>query len=76
MTRDEFAQQLRTLLRRRPFQPFTVILLTGDRIEVDAPEAVSLGGGAAGYLSPSGEAFLFDCRGVREIVESAPEAAS
>jgi hypothetical protein len=71
MTRDEFDQRLRTLIRRRPFQPFAVILLTGERIEVDVPEAVALGGGAGGYLSPSGEAFLFDYRGVREIVEPA-----
>jgi hypothetical protein len=53
-----------------------MILLTGERIEADVPEAVSLGGGAGGYVDPSGEVFLFDFRGVREIVEHASEAAS
>jgi hypothetical protein len=76
MTPEEFEQRLRTLVRRRPFQPFAVRLLTGERIEVDVPEAVAFGGGRAGYLSPVGEAFLFDCGDVQEIIESAPRAAS
>ena len=75
MTRDEFEQRLRTLIRRRPFLPFTIVLATGERLDVDVPEAVALGGGAGGYLSPSGEAFLFDCDGVQEFVEHAPQAA-
>jgi hypothetical protein len=76
MTRDEFEERLRTLVRRRPFQPFTVLLLTGERIEVDDPEAVGWGGGLAGFLKPSGEPVWFDCTSVQEFVEPAPEAAS
>ena len=76
MTPDELEQRLRTLVRRQPFRPFTVILLTGERIEVDVPEAVAWGGGTAGYLSASGEPFLFDSSRVREIVDRTPEPAS
>jgi hypothetical protein len=76
MTKEDFEQQLRTFLRRRPFQPFTVVLTTGERIEVDVPEAVAMGGGAAGYLDPAGEATLFDCEDVSEITAHTPETAS
>jgi hypothetical protein len=76
VTKKDFEQRLRTLVRQRPFQPFTVILVTGERIEVDAPEAVALGGGTAGYLSPAGDPILFDCRQVSQIITAAPETAS
>ncbi len=76
MTRDEFEDRMRTLVRRRPFRQFTIVLLTGERIEVDVPEAVAWGGGAAGYLSARGEPTLFDCSQVQEIVDPMPEPAS
>jgi hypothetical protein len=43
MTREEFERQLRSLMRQRPFQPFTMVLGTGERIDVDVPEALALG---------------------------------
>jgi hypothetical protein len=76
MTKEDFQQQMRAFLRQRPFQPFTVVLDTGQRIEVDVPEAVALGGGAAGYLDPAGEATLFECEDVSEITVHTPETAS
>ena len=76
MKRDDFEQQVRTSLRRRPFRPFSIVLTTGTRFEVDAPEALAFDGGAAGYLNPNGEPFLFPCEDVLQTEASTPEPAS
>ena len=76
MTKEDFEHQLGMLNRQRPFQPFTVVLVTGDRIDVDVPEAIAFGGGAAGYLSPIGEPTFFNCEDVSQIVVNTPETAS
>ena len=70
MTKKQFEERLRTLVRRCPFQPFTVLLTTGDRIEVGAPDAVAMGGGAAGCFTPDGDPVLVNCKQVRQIIAS------
>src|SRR5262249_14146026 len=76
MTQEAFEQTLRELMRRRPFQPFIVELVSGDRFEVDAPESVAWNGGTAGYLRPSGEPILFHCKDVSQIITQTAEATS
>jgi hypothetical protein len=73
MTAKEFEEQLVALLHREPFQPFIVEYEHGDRFEVDA-RYVSHSGGAAGYIDPDGELFLFDWRNVRQFIQPASEA--
>jgi hypothetical protein len=50
MTAEEFDQTLRTWTKRRPFLPFVVELLNGERITIEHPE-MSFGCGVAGFLS-------------------------
>ena len=40
MTAEQFEQSLRDLLRREPFQPFTVEYTHGDRFAIDSPDHV------------------------------------
>jgi hypothetical protein len=63
-----FDATLRRFLQRRPFRPFTVELVSGDRIEVDHPEAMIVRAGAAAYLSPKGLPSIFDCEGVLQVI--------
>jgi hypothetical protein len=42
MTPDNFARAYRTFHRRVPFQPYTIELISGARLEVSHPEAVTL----------------------------------
>jgi 20S proteasome alpha/beta subunit len=42
MTPDNFQRVLRRFLRRSPFRPFTLELLSGGRVEVNHPEAITL----------------------------------
>ena len=67
MTREDFEKQMRIFLRQRPFQPFTVMLNSGDRIEVDVAESVAFDAGSAAYISEDGEITLFACEDVRQI---------
>jgi hypothetical protein len=62
-----FRRSLRSFVRRRPFKPFVVKLVSGDRIVVEHPEAVAMNGAAAVYLNPGGEYALFDSSTVSQL---------
>jgi hypothetical protein len=65
MTPAEFTETLRSFLRKEPFVPFPVELVHGESFTVDRPDAVSLGGGAAGFLADNGEIYFFDWKNTR-----------
>jgi hypothetical protein len=50
MTEEEFDQTVRSFVKRRPFMPFVVELLDGQRIIVPHRH-VAFGGGVAGFLN-------------------------
>ena len=60
MTAKEFQERLLSLLHARPFVPFEVELVCGDKVIIDRPDAVSWGGGAAGFGAADGEIYLLD----------------
>ena len=73
MTAEQFEQSLRDLLRREPFQPFTVEYTHGDRFAIDSPDHVALSGGAAGYLGAD-VVYFFDHTNVSRFLPSRSEA--
>ena len=66
---------LLALTRRRPFRPFTVELVSGERIEVDHPEALVYRHGLAVYISPEGVPALFDHEGVSQLIGDTASSA-
>jgi hypothetical protein len=74
MNSDQFNTLLRSFRNRKPFQRFTVILVSGERIDVDQPEALAVNGGAGGFIRGSGEPVFFECEEVREITSTPQEA--
>jgi len=76
MLADNFMRTLRALARRVPFKPFTVELVSGDRIEVDHPEALVFRAGLAVYIYAEGVPILFDHEGVAQLNGSTDQAAS
>lgn len=68
MTPDNFDRTLRAFQRRKPFLPFTVALVDGDRFQVDHPEALVLRDGVAVFVAAGGVPTLFDHEGVSEFV--------
>jgi len=76
MVAESFAQALRAFARRRPFKPFTVELVSGDRIRVEHPEALVFRGAVAVYFSPTNEITIFDHEGVAQLTDEAGEVAA
>ena len=74
MTEEEFDQTMRSFVKRRPFLPFVVELLDGERIVI-ANRHVAFGGGAAGFLSRKEGLVGFSKDEVRSFRYLSPEAA-
>lgn len=68
MDRDTFDNTIRTFKHRTPFQPFTVALVNGDRVEVDHPEALVFRDGVAIFAGPGGIPVVFDYEGVSQVI--------
>jgi hypothetical protein len=68
MTAVNFDRTLRAYQKRKPFKPFTVALVNGDRFQVDHPEALVLRAGVAVYVDPEGVPTIFDHEGVNQVI--------
>ena len=53
MEADHFDRALAAFRERVPFRPFTVVLINGDRFEVDHPGALVIRDGVAVFLAPA-----------------------
>jgi hypothetical protein len=51
-----------------PFKPFTLVMMSGDRLEVDHGGALGVRGGVALYVAAGGVPIAFDCEGVSHII--------
>jgi hypothetical protein len=67
---------MRAFVKRTPFQPFVVELVSGTRLQIIHPEALLFGNGHAVYLDPDGEWSMFDHDGVSQITSRTDQAAS
>ena len=71
MTDANFKKSLLAFVRRRPFKPFEVELISGDRFTVEHPEALAQGGAVAVYINPDGDIKLFDSSSVSQLADIA-----
>jgi hypothetical protein len=55
-------------MERRPFRPFTVALVNGDRFEVDHAKALVFRDGVAVYVAAGGVPVIFDHEGVSQFI--------
>jgi hypothetical protein len=76
MTSDHFQPTIRAFQRRAPFGPYVVVLVSGDRIVVDHPEALVVRGGVGVFVSASGAPTIFDHEGVSQVVATPGESAA
>ena len=76
MESDAFDRSLRAFQRRRPFQSFTVELVSGDRYEIDHPEALVFRSGVAVFVSLDGTPTLLDHESVSQLIGATDSAAS
>ncbi len=68
MEAENFDRILKTFKNRKPYQPFTVALVNGDRFEVDHPDALVVRDGVAVYIGAGGVPVLFDYEGVAQFI--------
>jgi len=68
MTIDNFDRALRAFQRRHPFRAFTVELVSGDRFQVDHPEALIARAGVAVFVDRAGVPTIFDHESVSQFI--------
>lgn len=68
MDREKFDVTLRALKNGRPFRPFTLAMVNGDRLEVDFADGLALREGVALFLAPGGVPVWFDHEGVSSVI--------
>lgn len=68
MLAETFDETLKALRGRTPYRPFTVVLVNGDRYEVDYPAALALRDGVAVYVAADGVPVIFDHEGVSQVI--------
>ncbi len=68
MHQEVFEETVLALKRRVPFKPFTIVAISGNRYEVDHPEAVIVRGVLGIFVSPGYVPVFFDNQGVSEII--------
>jgi hypothetical protein len=76
MNEDNLRIALRAFTRRRLFQPFLVELVTGDRVLVAHPEALTWRGTVLYFISPQDLNRLFDHTSVCQILDVPPATPS
>ena len=69
MTADNFDNTLNAFHQRLPFQPFTVVLASCSRFEVDRAGALVNRDGVAIFVGPGGIPVIFDHEGVEQFID-------
>jgi hypothetical protein len=67
MEAEAFDRSLRAFVRRTPFQPFLLELVSGARLPIDHPEALVFRHGVAVHFAPDGTPTLFDHQSVSQL---------
>jgi hypothetical protein len=68
MTESHFRVALRAFVQRRPFRPFFIEFLSGDRVRVGHPEAVGERAGVFIYHTARSDYRLFDAGSVCQLL--------
>jgi uncharacterized protein (DUF39 family) len=66
--RDTFDNTLKMYKARNPYRPFTVVMTSGDRLEVDFSQALSYREGVAAFIGPGAVPYVFDHEGVSYFI--------
>jgi hypothetical protein len=74
MPAEQFENEIRQRIRARPFQPFLIVLESGQTLLIDVPKA-AINAGGAGVMDAEGEIHLLECEQVREFRSVTEELA-
>jgi len=76
MTIENFQKTLAALLQRKPYSPFTVQLINGERYEIDHPSAIVFREGVAVFIAPGFVLHFFDNEGVAQVIDEMNHAST
>ncbi|MBM4072026.1 MAG: hypothetical protein FJ271_24335 [Planctomycetes bacterium] len=68
MEARNFDRTMMAFRRRVPYRSFSVVLVNGDRFEVDHHDALVVRDGVAVFVGPGGVPVLFDHEGVAQVI--------
>ena len=68
MNQDRLDNTITAFQRQMPFLPFTIVMMNGNRFEIDHFNAVICRNGRGVFMSPGGIPIFFDHDAVSEIV--------
>ena len=74
MTAEQFDNDLRKLLRARPFQPFLIVFEDGRTLYIDEP-AIAFDNGGGGFIDKEELVHFFECEEVGEFRPATKELA-
>ena len=72
---ENFEQAVRDFVKRQPFKPFVIELVSRRLLYIDHPEGVITRQGQAAHLAADGRPSLFDNEGVVRLYYASPEEA-
>ena len=70
MTAEQFDNVINLLCEERPFQPFTILLNDGMKVEIDHPRALVNRNGEAIMYVPGGKMLWFGSDSVSKIINA------
>ena len=76
MEAEAFERSLRAFVRRTPFQPFVVELVSGTRLLIEHPEALIFRGRVAVHVDKDNEITHFDNNGVSKMTTDIDSTAA
>lgn len=68
MKSEIFDSTIEGFKTRQPFEPFTIVMVSGDRLQVDHKNAIVAHDGFAVLIGPNRVPVFFDNEGVSQIV--------
>ena len=75
MKPDDFQQLVDQFRQRKPFQPFVIVLDTGERIIIEDLDQFGCYLGSATYCDRDLEMYFVDAEEVAQVIELAPATA-
>jgi hypothetical protein len=66
---------IRELMDKQPFEPFRIVLTSGDRIQIDNPHNLAVGDARIGYFPPRSNRWIMIRSNQIAMLESADQAA-
>jgi hypothetical protein len=76
MSADELERAVRAFARRRPFQPYLLEMVSGDRLLVTHPEAVRRQGTLFVHYAPDRHPRIFSGESVCQLLDPPTEPAT